>query len=807
MSSTARHKSWSFPFPRAAAFAGRGHPAEGRLPDERRLMRPVVLLFLLAALVFCYAAKVFFDLHQQMLLGWGMYGLLLVTIALRPKNRVLQRLLVMFLGFFVLIRYFIFRTSETLVFTGPLDFVAMLALYLAECYAISLVALNLFVNSWPLERHPPPLPADDNALPSVDILIPTYNEPLEIVKITAVACTQLDYPRDRVNIYILDDGGTRQKLNDPDTLKARAAEERQSALRQITGELGIHYLARDDNRQAKAGNLNHGLAQSSGDLVAVLDCDHVPTRDFLKNTVGFFLQDEKLAVVQTPHFFINPNPVEKNLGTHDDVPGEHELFYFAVQPGMDLWNSAYFCGSAALLRRNAIAEQGGFSGTTITEDAETGLGLHARGYNSVYLSRPMVCGLSPESFEDFILQRTRWAQGMIQIFTLKNPLTLKGLKFYQRICYTSACVYWFFGLARLIFYFSPLAYVFFGLKVYNASYLQIIAYCFPSIFASLALNEFLFGKFRHPVCSDLYDILQSIFLAPAALSVLSGRRSLAFRVTPKHRSHQQAFLSRLAVPFYFMLFFCIVAYPAALMHYWAFPATLEVLLICLAWNTVNLVMLLMCLGVVWERRQVRAHHRILVSEAVQLFFPHLGRTAHATLHDLSVSGAGLTLDDGPELRRGDAVVLTAQDSYGYGHFLSCRIVRLNQLAGKTFLGCRFDTHDACSFASVVRYVYGDSARWLHFLQRRSARHYGMLQGYAYFLSKGISGFCRNLFGITRLAFDHVFRRRRLLKLTPEDPKRQEDHAREDIHTPLVLDYLAGRHAPPCFGDDQRKDTP
>jgi len=158
----------------------------------------------------------------------------------------------------------------------------------------------------------------------------------------------------------------------------------------------------------------------------VLDCDHVPTRDLLRNTVGFFMQDEKLSLVQTPHFFINPTPVEKNLETHRRSPNENEMFYGAVQLGLDFWNSSFFCGSAALLRRKHLVEIGGIASDTITEDAETALALHRRGYNSVYLNKPMVMGLSPESFDDFILQRSRWAQGMTQILVLKNPCTKRA---------------------------------------------------------------------------------------------------------------------------------------------------------------------------------------------------------------------------------------------------------------------------------------------------------------------------------------------------------------------------------------------
>ena len=195
----------------------------------------------------------------------------------------------------------------------------------------------------------------------------------------------------------------------------------------MAAALGIGYLTRETNQQAKAGNINHALQYTDGDLVLVLDCDHVPTRDILQNTVGQFLADPKLFLVQTPHFFINPTPVEKNLEGRAIPSGESDMFYRRIHPALNFWNASYFCGSAALLRRKYLMEVGGICGTTITEDAETAFQLHSRGYNSVYVNNPMVCGLSPESYDDYVTQRSRWAQGMVQLVMLNNPLTTKGL--------------------------------------------------------------------------------------------------------------------------------------------------------------------------------------------------------------------------------------------------------------------------------------------------------------------------------------------------------------------------------------------
>jgi cellulose synthase (UDP-forming) len=191
-------------------------------------------------------------------------------------------------------------------------------------------------------------------------------------------------------VYLLDDGGTEQKCTQPDAEKAGAARERAAALRNLARRHGGAYLTRARNEHAKAGNINAALTHTDGDIIAIFDADHVPTVDFLEKTVGFFQRDNQLFLVQTPHFFINPDPLEKNLGMFGKMPPENEMFYSAVQKGLDFWNASFFCGSAALLRRRCLEEIGGVSGTSITEDAETALALHARGYRSVYLNEALI---------------------------------------------------------------------------------------------------------------------------------------------------------------------------------------------------------------------------------------------------------------------------------------------------------------------------------------------------------------------------------------------------------------------------------
>lgn len=728
-----------------------------------------VLLISSLAIGFIYLSlsSVYLSLPHQSILGGT---LLLIIIIASKSSRYLGhagRILIMVLCLFLTLRYWFFRITVTMAFSGPFDYIFALLLFAAETYGILIYLFGMFVNVWPVTRTSPALPGDEELLPTIDIYIPTYNEPVEVVEITALASTQIRYPRNRLTIYILDDGGTEQKINDPDLEKASQAKKRAEKLKQIAKDLDIIYATRDENLSAKAGNINEalmscecrldedafdkiscmnvGIGQGCGDLILVLDSDHVPARDFLEKTVGFFLEDPKLFLLQTPHYFINPDPLEKNLNTFRQNPSENEMFYGAIHPGLDFWNASFFCGSAAILRRKYLMEVDGIAGNSITEDAETALGLHARGYNSAYLKKPLIIGLTPETFADFIVQRSRWAQGMIQIFILKNPLLQKGLTLFQKICYFNSTFFWFFGIARVIFYFSPLVLLFFGLRIYNASLEQVLAYAVPHLLGAYTLSNYLFGKFRHPFFSELYETIQSIYLLPAIFSVIAKPRAPVFKVTPKAVSLGKDFLSHLALPFYLMLIISFAGYGFGIFKIIHSPHMLESISICMIWNTFNIVLLLACLGVVWEKHQMRGMHRYNTDEDIQLEFN--GMFIPAKITDLSISGAAIiTREPLPENFK-SRLVVHASDSYGAKYQLPIDVVHCFQSHQQTKLGCSFVRDTSDRFTHIVNFVYGDSSRWKFYEQHHQKAGISNLVGLLRLIKTGGYGFLANFKGV------------------------------------------------------------
>ncbi len=652
---------------------------------------------------------------HRMAIGWGLLAIIMLLFQ-RPlvHENPVWRLLFLFLGAFISLRYIIWRTFDTLMYTGPADFIGMTFLYLAEWYAIMIHMMGLFINASPLVHRVIPLAGDTSGYPTVDILIPTYTEPEDIVKTTAVAAKQIDYPADKLNIYIINDGSTVDRRNNPAI--SEAAWARHYTLRKIADRIGVHYLTRERNNHAKAGNINAALRHTSGELVLILDCDHVPTRDILKATVGRFLADPKLFLVQTPHFFINPTPVEKNLTSAGNVPSENDMFFRTMHLGFDSWNSSYFCGSASVLRRKFLDEVGGVSGETITEDAETSLKLHAKGYNSVYINRPMVCGLQPETFNDYITQRTRWAQGMVQIFILSNPLTIKGLTWPQRICYFNSCVFWFFGIPRIIYFLAPSAFLLFGLKVYHATMTPILAYAVPHLFSTFFIMDFLYGRSRKPLFSEIYETIQALVLIPAVVGVVLHPRKPSFKVTPKGQSTLEESLNPMAVPFLAIIIVNALALSMAVYKWVYFPVYRDVITVTGVWCVYNTFLVIVSMGAFWERKQVRYYHRISASGKVEAFFPRMNYHCAGELKDVSLAGLGFDVELPWEPKPQEPVHLKVRNSDGRQFEFDATVPRAFKRGPKYFLGALLPLNYE-TYANTVGFIYGDSERWVEYWKK------------------------------------------------------------------------------------------
>jgi cellulose synthase (UDP-forming) len=203
-------------------------------------------------------------------------------------------------------------------------------LVIAETYSLIDVALFGMTMWKARRREDPPAPAPGI---TVDVFVTTYNEPVELVLRTAEAARDITYPH---RTWVLDDGSR------PDLAAAARAA-------------GVGYIERSEDwtdrpRHAKAGNLNNALFQTDGEFLLILDADQIPEPEILDRVLGYF-DDPAVALVQTPQFFTN-------VTSADPLGSQAPLFYGPIQQGKDGWNAAFFCGSNAVLRRDALMQLG-----------------------------------------------------------------------------------------------------------------------------------------------------------------------------------------------------------------------------------------------------------------------------------------------------------------------------------------------------------------------------------------------------------------------------------------------------------------
>lgn len=646
-------------------------------------------------------------------------------------------------GSFIVMRYMYWRITSTMPpLSDPLGFFFGGILLCAEIYCVCVLVISLLINVDPLKRARLEREEDDDKLPTVDVFIPSYNEDEYILATTIAAAKSMDYPPEKLKVWLLDDGGSDQKCNDKDPEKAAAAKQRRADLAQLCIDLGAIYLTRKKNEHAKAGNMNEALKVSDGDIIVVFDADHAPFRAFLRETIGHFAKDPRAFLVQTPHVFLNPDPIEKNLKTFDRMPSENEMFYSVTQCGLDKWNGSFFCGSAALLRREALETVGGFSGITITEDCETALDLHSTGWNSIFVDKPLIAGLQPETFSSFIGQRSRWGQGMFQILLLKNPVLKRGLSFIQKICYLSSMTFWFFPLPRMIFMLAPLIYIVFNIKIFVSNLDEAIAYTSTYIVINLMLQNYLFGSVRWPWVSELYEYLQGVFLVRAMTAVAFNPRAPTFNVTAKGLTLDKNHLSELSWPFFAIWGALASGCAVAAWRYFFEPGVSNLMVVVGAWNMFNMVIAGAALGSVAERAQPDRHPRLGINRKGVLYTHD--RQIPVGLANVSAGGCGIVFaGETPELELVSDQTVARLWVEPLGEIVTTETLPLvfkhsgKGADGRTFYGFEFTEMEPDEYYVLADLMYGDSDALPTFLKSRRV-HKNVFAGTSQFIYWGLT---------------------------------------------------------------------
>lgn len=352
----------------------------------------------------------------------------------------------------------------------------------------------------------------------VDVFIPTYNEPEEVVKMTVIGALHVRGIR---KVYLLDDGS---RLN----------------MRAMADALGAEYLSRRDNTHAKAGNMNAGIQHSDADLMLFLDCDHVPQPDIVERTIGYF-SDPGLAFVQTPQLFFNTTSVQFRRTAQRPLWNEQSMFYQAIQPSKNCFNAAFFCGSGALIRRAAVDSVGGFATGTATEDIHTSLKLHAKGWRSLFVDEALAHGIAPINMVEYHKQRTRWGAGSLGLLfrSPDSPLSAPGLTFAQRVCYFNSTFSFTFGLQRIFYMLFPALLVLLSPLLMDNQYVAVgyyLSIMVAFIAFSYACTWVISDGTYHPIFTEQYNLANMFSNALAIHGILRVNTKFAVSLKTKVRS-------------------------------------------------------------------------------------------------------------------------------------------------------------------------------------------------------------------------------------------------------------------------------
>jgi len=583
--------------------------------------------------------------------------------------------------------YLVWRGQYSLNFIEPAGPFISYSLWLAELYCFVSVVLLVVQTGFggPDSRIRPEAPG---FAPTVDVMIPIYKEPLEILERTLVAARAMKYPNAR--IHVLDDGH-----------------------RDAVGELARRYDAgywRGPQSHAKAGNLNSALRQTDGELVVIFDTDHVPTTHFLEETVPYFI-DPEMGFVQTPHHFRNPDIFQHAFRASGRISNEQDMFNHGIQSQRDRWGGAFFVGSGAVFRRKALESVGGFKLLSITEDIHTSQYVHAAGWKSAFVDRDIAVGLSAENLASYIVQRRRWMLGCLQIFFRDNPLFCRGLSLRQRLGYFASLYHFFYPIPRVIFWITPLYYLLFHLHPILSDVAVLTALLIPYLVVLPMISSVLIPGWSRPFWGSFYESAVSAPLARSIFDLLLPK-TLGFQVTPKgitsqiHRFDWRSARWTLVLAGVTALAMAKGAFELA-----EFGVEQDAYVFNLAWSGLNLLFLLGGLMIAWERPQRREEERVQRAFPVRM---RIGDTlgeeqawVEAWTVDVGIGGCALSLDRPLALPDTFDIELSLDKALR----LRAKLSYQERVSGRTRVGlCFVDRSEEETHALLIG-VFADPRTW------------------------------------------------------------------------------------------------
>lgn len=332
-------------------------------------------------------------------------------------------------------------------------FVLLLFLYLGASYYVGIMG-----KTFDLERHDLLKYVHYNFFPTVDVYLPCCGEPLALLENTYKYVSLLEYPRDKLNIYVLDDKGD-------------------DAVQSLAIKYNFHYITRHPDMRGvlkKAGNIRHAFSMTDGEFILILDADFVPRSDMLTEVLPHFASNPNTAIVQSPQYF---SIEEGQTWIMKGAAYVQELFYRLIQVNRSTWNASVCVGTCAIYSRKALAPHGGTAAIAYSEDLHTGFQAYADGHKIVYVAVNLSKGACPDSFSGYMNQQYRWCTGSFSLFLNKHFWKTK-MEPQARLSYMTGMLYYIAtALALILVPLPTIAMVWF---YPDAVYWYNVLYAIPS---------------------------------------------------------------------------------------------------------------------------------------------------------------------------------------------------------------------------------------------------------------------------------------------------------------------------------------
>lgn len=534
--------------------------------------------------------------------------------------------------------------------SGILSLVAGIALLVVEILGM----LEAFVHYFNMSniKYPKFPKVEPEDYPEVDVLIATYNEPIEILYRTINGCVHMDYPdKSKVHIYFCDDGSRKE-------------------VEELAAQMHVGYIKREEHKGAKAGNLNHAMSVTSSPYIATFDADMIPKHNFLMKTMAYFADQEKknrelpeeeqvhLGFIQTPQTFYNPDLFQYNLFSENRIPNEQDYFYKDVQVSRNKSNSVIYGGSNTVITRRALEDVGGFYEKSITEDFATGILIQKKGYVCYALNEVLASGLSPTDLKSLISQRVRWARGCICTGRKLHLLFTPKLKFAQRANYLASVWYWYASWKRFIYIMSPILFATFGVMVVRCTLIEVLIFWLPMYLSSNICLKMMSRNIRTTKWTNVYETVLFPFLMIPTLLETFGISMKKFKVTKKSTSSEKKDRTwYYAIPHILLAVLSVIGIWNCVR--WTFDTGRIDYFVILFWLISNFYNIIMSIFFVMGRKSYRQYERMEVKEACELTNGIM--TAEGMSQDASEGGISVLLKEPVDFDDEEEVFITVHD--------------------------------------------------------------------------------------------------------------------------------------------------